>query len=241
MQLLKLPSSWDSRTWKILLNCMSVVADCCCVCMYRKCYQSILATIENMIWEEAFNEVKITAYVHICSTLKSLNLCGHWLYCISSPAGRWMGITDRKHELGEVNPDFCCVLLSCGFCLLCSEPCCFQHHGKDQGHFVCTGRMERSWRNGMNRGWNMVKVLEETNFKPSKIHMVSKSIARALAVTSQYQQENLRKFYISRKYKPLRSGPRMVGHMVGDTCKTRIKDVWDQKQQKAIAYPDVHC
>lgn len=49
----------------------------------------------------------------------------------------------------------------------------------------------------------MVKVLEETKFEPSKIYMVSKSIARALVVASRYQQENFRKFYKSRKYKPL--------------------------------------
>lgn len=202
MQLLKLPIRWDSATWKIMLICMSV-ADCCCVYMCKKCHQSILATTENIIWEEAFHEVKISAYVHLCSSLKSLNLCDHWLYCISSPAGRWVDITDRKCELGKVNPDLTWVLLSCGFCLLCSEPCCFQHHGKDHGHFVCTGRMERSWRSGMNRGWNMVKVLEETKFEPSKIYVVSKSIARALAVASRYQQENFRKFYKSRKYKPL--------------------------------------
>uniref|UniRef100_A0A8C0ED40 Large ribosomal subunit protein uL29 n=1 Tax=Bubo bubo TaxID=30461 RepID=A0A8C0ED40_BUBBB len=42
---------------------------------------------------------------------------------------------------------------------------------------------------------HVVRVLVETNFKLSKIHVVFRSIARAMAVVSQYQKENLRKFY----------------------------------------------
>lgn len=42
---------------------------------------------------------------------------------------------------------------------------------------------------------HVVKVLEQNDFKLSKIHGVSKSIARAVAAISQYQKKNSRKFY----------------------------------------------
>uniref|UniRef100_A0A663M090 Large ribosomal subunit protein uL29 n=1 Tax=Athene cunicularia TaxID=194338 RepID=A0A663M090_ATHCN len=42
---------------------------------------------------------------------------------------------------------------------------------------------------------HIVRVLGETNFKLSKIQVVFRSVARAMAVVSQCQKENLRKFY----------------------------------------------
>ncbi|KFW68222.1 60S ribosomal protein L35, partial [Pygoscelis adeliae] len=56
----------------------------------------------------------------------------------------------------------------------------------------------------------MVRVLGENDFKLSKVHVVSKAIARAMAVISQYQKENLRKFYKGRKHKPLEQWPKMT-------------------------------
>jgi len=47
---------------------------------------------------------------------------------------------------------------------------------------------------------HVVRVLAENDFKLSKIRVVSTSIARAVAVISQYQKENLRKFYKGRKH-----------------------------------------
>ncbi|KFP65502.1 60S ribosomal protein L35, partial [Cariama cristata] len=57
---------------------------------------------------------------------------------------------------------------------------------------------------------HMVRVLGGNDFKLSKIHVVSKSVARAVAVISQYQKENLRKFYRDRKQKPLEQWPKMT-------------------------------
>uniref|UniRef100_A0A8C8ACP1 Uncharacterized protein n=1 Tax=Otus sunia TaxID=257818 RepID=A0A8C8ACP1_9STRI len=50
---------------------------------------------------------------------------------------------------------------------------------------------------------HIVRVLVETSFKLSKIHVVFRSIARAMAVLSHYQKENLKKFYKVRKHKSL--------------------------------------
>ncbi|XP_075563829.1 large ribosomal subunit protein uL29-like [Pelecanus crispus] len=59
-------------------------------------------------------------------------------------------------------------------------------------------------------GHHMVRVLGENGFELSKMHAVSKSIARAMAVISQHQKENLRKFCKGRKQKPLEQWPKMT-------------------------------
>lgn len=74
---------------------------------------------------------------------------------------------------------------------------------------------------------HVVKVLGENDFKLSKIDVVSKSMARAVAVISQYQKENLRKFTKVEDASLLSSGPRW--HMVVYACKVSTKTVWDQK------------
>uniref|UniRef100_A0A663E9J4 Large ribosomal subunit protein uL29 n=1 Tax=Aquila chrysaetos chrysaetos TaxID=223781 RepID=A0A663E9J4_AQUCH len=55
---------------------------------------------------------------------------------------------------------------------------------------------------------HVVKVLGENDFKLSKIDVVSKSVARAMTVISQYQKENLRKFTKVEDTSLLSSGPR---------------------------------
>ncbi|KFZ64381.1 60S ribosomal protein L35, partial [Podiceps cristatus] len=57
---------------------------------------------------------------------------------------------------------------------------------------------------------HVVRVLGENDFKLSKIHVVSKSMARAVAVIGQFQKENWRKFYKGRKHKPLEQWPQMT-------------------------------
>ncbi|KFQ04191.1 60S ribosomal protein L35, partial [Leptosomus discolor] len=54
----------------------------------------------------------------------------------------------------------------------------------------------------------VMKVLGENYFRLCKTDVVSKSMARAMAVISQYQEENLQKFYKGRKHKPLERWPK---------------------------------
>merc|ERR1711931_608739 len=56
----------------------------------------------------------------------------------------------------------------------------------------------------------VAKVTGGNQTKLSKIHAVRKSIARVLTVINQTQKENLRKFYKTKKYKPLDLRPRLT-------------------------------
>lgn len=205
-----------------------------CVCTCRKCHQNILATIENMVGENTFNEVKSLClpFVQICSTPKSLSLCSHWLCFISSPAGE----VSRSHSLTawawESEPSLTRGPVLIWLLLLCLEPCSSHHCGKDQGLSSAqegwievvdaSGRAEAgigSTPHGEGLGRN--------NFKLSKVHVISKSIAVALAVISSC---NSRKFYKAESSSLLISGLRR--HVFVDTCKTSTKTVWDQKPER---------
>lgn len=56
----------------------------------------------------------------------------------------------------------------------------------------------------------VVKVMGESDFQLSKTPVVSKAVARAMAVVYPYQKENLRKFYNGRRYKALEQWPKIA-------------------------------
>ncbi|KFP51825.1 60S ribosomal protein L35, partial [Cathartes aura] len=82
---------------------------------------------------------------------------------------------------------------------------------------------------------HVVKVLGENDFKLSKINVVSKSMARAMAVISEYQKENLRKFYKCRKHKHLEQWPKMthgwrhVQNTHKDSLRPKTINKWNKK------------
>lgn len=57
---------------------------------------------------------------------------------------------------------------------------------------------------------HMLTILGKTISNSPRCHVVSESTARAVAVISQYQKENLRKFCKGRKHKPLEQWPKMT-------------------------------
>lgn len=91
---------------------------------------------------------------------------------------------------------------------------------------------------------HVVKVLEQNDFKLSKIHGVSKSIARAMSTISQYQKKNSRKFYEDRKHKPLEQWPKVShgwSHMQNEHKDSLRPKTINKRNKKAIPYPEIHC
>lgn len=91
---------------------------------------------------------------------------------------------------------------------------------------------------------HVVKVLEQNDFKLSKIHGVSKSIARAVSAVSQYQKKNSRKFYEDRKHKPLEQWPKVShgwSHMQNEHKDSLRPKTINKRNKKAIPYPEIHC
>lgn len=114
---------------------------------------------------------------------------------------------------------------------------------------IYKGRMKRScWCNWMIRSRTRLNAmcwgsLGEKYFKLSKIHVVSKSTARAMAVITQYQKENLRKFYKGRKHKRLEQWPKMThGWATRAKWAQRHSETKNrqQKEQNPIPYTEVH-
>ncbi|XP_037055153.1 60S ribosomal protein L35-like [Peromyscus leucopus] len=74
-----------------------------------------------------------------------------------------------------------------------------------------------------------------------KIPVVRKSIARVLTVINQTQKENLRKFYKSKKYKPLDLQPKRTRAMRRWLTKHQEKLKTKKHQQKERLYPLPKC
>ncbi|KAL1776557.1 60S ribosomal protein L35 [Sigmodon hispidus] len=81
-----------------------------------------------------------------------------------------------------------------------------------------------------------LKVTGGAASKLSKIHVVRKSIARALTVINQTQKENLRKFYKGKKYKPLDLRPKKTRAMHCQLTKHEEKLKTKKQQLKERLY-----
>ncbi|RMX49190.1 hypothetical protein pdam_00005847 [Pocillopora damicornis] len=81
----------------------------------------------------------------------------------------------------------------------------------------------------------VAKVTGGAASKLSKIKLVRKSIARVLTVISQTQRENLRKFYKSKKFKPLDLRPKKTRAMRRAFTKHEAS-LKTKKQQKKLAH-----
>lgn len=171
----------------------------------------------------------------MCSTPKSLSLCSHWLHLFAF-WGKEYGALSMSQSLTawawESEPSLTRDPVLTWFLLLCLEPCSFYHCGKDQGLLSA----QEGWIGVVDvSGWAEAGIgsiphgegLGRNNFKLSKVHVVSKSIAVALAVISSC---NSTKFYKAESSSLLSSVPRR--HMFGDTNKTSTKTVWDKKKNR---------
>ncbi|XP_046845405.1 60S ribosomal protein L35-like [Xenia sp. Carnegie-2017] len=81
----------------------------------------------------------------------------------------------------------------------------------------------------------VAKVTGGAASKLSKIKLVRKSIARVLTVISQTQRENLRKFYKTKKYKPLDLRPKKTRAMRKALSK-REASLVTLKQRKKLTH-----
>nr|XP_058131373.1 large ribosomal subunit protein uL29-like [Dasypus novemcinctus] len=81
------------------------------------------------------------------------------------------------------------------------------------------------------------KVTGGTASKLSKIRVVQKPIALVLTVINQTQKENLRKFYKSKKYKPLDLQPKKTCAMYCRLNKHEENLKTKKQEQKEWLYP----
>ncbi|XP_014681346.1 PREDICTED: 60S ribosomal protein L35 [Priapulus caudatus] len=83
----------------------------------------------------------------------------------------------------------------------------------------------------------VAKVTGGAASKLSKIRVVRKSIARCLTVINQTQKENLRKFYKSKKYKPLDLRPKKTRAIRRALTKHELSLKTKKQQRKQRLYP----